>query len=1122
MLKRILFLLIPIFIFSQQLPTPVYPLGYSEIKIASALASEYRNQGISTKYAPESSYDNNLNTEFHSIKDSTSFPLTLKYEFEHSSKIRKLDYYPRTDDIDIDGHWKELEIKIYYNDNTTEVIFNNIGNGFTQFDRAYSPEENFFYTIDFNQTYENVNSLEFIFHSGQLDMITVAEIDFWEPSESQFDPTTIFADEMFSELKEGVTIDDINAISDNEYFKNYALELYNNTYNKEFRIQHYKAYPHPSSIGGDLRIYAQSRCSNVTGIYLETGDEIFVASDRDVELLQVNFWPHAEGDPSTFDPQVNPLDDQQVYYAIKKGVNKIVAEQTGLFYVQYWSDNYSSEPNLQLHFMYGRINGYFDGRVRTREEWDDVLSIAKYPYYDVIGDYVQITFPLSGFKQLTDNGKDLIDLYDELNYLAREIHGHIDIPGSEIPNHSHMAGVYKKYKYASPYAVFYNVSDANDSWENAPTLEKNFNYALLKEDFFGTVHEWGHTMQIRQAMNWGNLTETTCNISAYYAWVEKLGHDSSKELNSTSNFGTRYEQSWDTFFVKDNSFADELSDKMAMFWQLYLYNTKVLGLTDFYPSLHERARRSDSSLKEEHAMLNFTYLVAQSSNKDFTNFFDKWNFFKEGTYVAGDYYGPDTFEMTPEIIDQYRNKVKALNLEIITDAVEYITDSNFNLFKNKTEVVAGSYEIINNQLIPLNWTGVVAYENYVNGQLSNIYLNANPIDLFSQNDTQEIYAVQFDGIRKPVYTYSSVDDCSECICGSSPELINQDALDNYAQDSTNNFLPVPSGLSDRDWTGSTVSATVNEIEANFTAARNLDSTVYSDHKTFEIPQSLKVKVCPDGGSSCLDSDKIEKWFLLSIQEKGLFILNSERAARGLPTFQGVSTEVVSIAQQYADALANRNSGLSHNLSLTINGVQTSTPWERLASNQTIRNNSEFYGFAENLAYTANNPKESNIPIEHAIYLWNYNDSSSNWGHRNFNLSILNDNSGNEYQEGLIGFGVKKVVQSDGWIKYYTVMNAIDPTNTFDFNTALIYCNSSSLSTDSKTLKNEVIYPNPFNDQVFITSDSQVTDVTVFDLTGKTVLRISGKTQIDTSTLSSGVFIFKIATVDGVSYQKLVK
>ncbi|WOC39419.1 Ig-like domain-containing protein [Polaribacter sp. HL-MS24] len=289
---------------------------------------------------------------------------------------------------------------------------------------------------------------------------------------------------------------------------------------------------------------------------------------------------------------------------------------------------------------------------------------------------------------------------------------------------------------------------------------------------------------------------------------------------------------------------------------------------------------------------------------------------------------------------------------------------------------------------------------------------------------------------------SIIEDNSDSSCGPKLEQINQDALDNYAQDSNNNFLPIPSGLSDRDWAGTTVSATVNEIESNFTAARSLDSSVYQEHKTFEIPQSLKVKVCPDGGSSCLDGDKIEKWFLLSIQEKGLFILNSERAARGLPTFQGVSTEVVDIAQQYADALANRNNGLSHNLSLTINGVQTSTPWERLASNQTISNHSEFYGFAENLAYTANNPQESNIPIEHAIYLWNYNDSSSNWGHRNFNLSILNDNSGNEYEEGLIGFGVKKVVQSDGWIKYYTVMNVIDPDSTWDLTNLLLYCSSA--------------------------------------------------------------------------------
>ena len=706
-----------------RLPETVLPAGIKEIKVVSATQSEYRLQDTdpqNTKYQVVKSFDNNLSTEYHSVKvtdtSSTTFPVVLTYNFESPSRINRIDYYPRTDSRDIDGHWKELIITLIDSNSQRTEVFNNVGNGFTQFNRAYSEEENFYYTFNLAVTYTDVVSVEFDFKSGQENMITVAEIDFWEPNVSQFDPSTIFSDNMYTELKADISLDDINAITDNAFFKSYAEEIYNSEYDKEYRVQSYKAYPHPSSVANDLRIYAQSRCSNVTGIYLKEGDEIIVVSDQDLELLQVDFWPQDPDNPGVFYTKTNPLDDQQIYYSIKKGANFLKAEQTGLFYVQYWSDDYKNLPDANLHFMYGRVNGYFDGRVRTREEWSQVLGIAEYPYYDLIGEYVQITFPLSGFEQHTDNGKDLIDLYDELNYLAREIHGHINIPGSEIPNHSHIAGVYKKYKYASPYAVFYNVSgtlpdgqNENNLWQNAPTLIKNFKTSELKEDFFGTVHEWGHTMQISQALNWGNLTETTCNISAYYAWVEKLGHDQSKELNSTSNFSTRYEQSWDTFFVNDNSFADQLSDKMAMFWQLYLYCTKVLGIVDFYPNLHDLARKTDNNLKEEHAMLNFTYLVAKSSSKDFTNFFEKWNFFKEGTYITEDYGRVDTFEMTPEIINLYKTKVNELGYESITDAVEYITDSNFNLFKDKTEITEGSYDIINSQLNPSNWSGVVAF-----------------------------------------------------------------------------------------------------------------------------------------------------------------------------------------------------------------------------------------------------------------------------------------------------------------------------------------------------------------------------------------------------------------------------
>ncbi len=1104
------------FLVAQSLPKPIEPLGFREIKIKSATASEFRNSATSTKYAPEKCFDNNLNTEYHSDKDSTKFPVYVKFNFDTIRSVRKMDYYPRTDDIDLDGHWKEIQVVIYDLLDSSRIIFDNKGNGFTQFNRAYSPEENFHYTIDFGKKYDSLKSIELIFYSGHEDLVTMAEVDFWEPTESSFDPTTIFTDNLFTKFVPGLTKSDIEAISDNDYFKNYALDLYNNTYQTDFRVQKYSAYPHPGRVGNKLRIYSQSQCSNVTGIYLQKGDEIFVVSDQNAELLQVDFWPHSPDNDTVFDATVNPLEDQQKRYVIKKGLNRIKAEQNGLFYVQYWSDTFETVPPVNMHFMYGRINGYFDGRINTSSEWKQLLNKAQYPYYDLIGKYVQITFPTDGFKELTEDGKDLIDLNDELNYLARKIHGHIDIKGSEIPNHSHVAGIYKKYKYAAPYATYYNVS-------NPKSIEKNFNAQLLKDDFFGTVHEWGHSLQIRQALNWGNLTETTCNISAYYAWVTKLGYLNSKELNSTGSFPTKYESSWDDFIVRKKSFADELPGKMAMFWQLHLYCSEVLGDTNFYPRLHDMARYSDPSLIEEDAMLNFTYLTAKSSTRNFNAFFQKWGFYRIGTFIAGDYYGKDTFQMTEEIIGKYQQKVDDLKYEKITDAVEYITDNNFQLFKNKSKVIIGTHRINSGFVFPENWKNVVVYESFKNGQLSNVYLNPDSIKLADEGIEQTIYAVQYDGERILFFSNQKL-NCSNCLC---PELvkINQDALDKYYADPANNHLEIPAGFEDRPWEGSTTQATAKTIEDNFTAARKLDNTVYQENTEFIFPEEFKQLVCKDGSDTCDAKDKVEKWFLLSNQQKGLYLINSERVARGLPPFEGVSTEVAEIAQYYADILGALNNGLDHNLPLEVNGVATKTPWERLNSFASVKGNTDFYGFAENLAYKSNSPNASNIPLEYAVYNWIYKDKSSDWGHRNFNLSILNENSGSKNQEGLLGFGVKRITQTDGSIRFYTVMNAIDPNETFNFESTIVLCDSVAVTldyTDINDLANLHIYPNPFSDFINFSSKNLL-KVQIYDSQGALVVDTYVTNGVlFTNELKSGFYYLNVSQNGNTYRQKMIK
>ncbi len=300
--------------------------------------------------------------------------------------------------------------------------------------------------------------------------------------------------------------------------------------------------------------------------------------------------------------------------------------------------------------------------------------------------------------------------------------------------------------------------------------------------------------------------------------------------------------------------------------------------------------------------------------------------------------------------------------------------------------------------------------------LLEIDIGSNPLDLFSKP-------------RTPL-----IQDALVCapLLGTPNSLIGTSATE----------LPLPDGLSDRPWVGSRTQATITDIESNFSAARLSDNSVLSAFKTFSFPSAFQELVCPDGAGNCAEGDKVHKWFTLSIQQKGLYLVNAERIARGLPPFEGVSTEVAAVAQQYAELLAI-NGSLNHQLEMTVNGTSTRTPWERLEAKDTISDSLDFYGYAENLAYTGDSGDFSKIPVEHSIYAWIYDDSGSNWGHRDFNLSILNDNSGDVNAEGLVGFGVATV--SSTFKETYVVFNAFDPGSDWSESGMTLSCLASDLS-----------------------------------------------------------------------------
>ena len=345
-----------------------------------------------------------------------------------------------------------------------------------------------------------------------------------------------------------------------------------------------------------------------------------------------------------------------------------------------------------------------------------------------------------------------------------------------------------------------------------------------------------------------------------------------------------------------------------------------------------------------------------------------------------------------------------------------------------------------------------------------ITLSASDSD--SENLTYIISTQPQNGTAELTGQVNNNDECIDCFCGPELTIINQEVLDDYAQDRSKNYLVRPSNLVDRDWIGDRITATIADIEYNFSEARKKDTSVYEEYKELVFPDSFKELVCPSGSTDCAESEKIERWFTFTDQEKGLYLANAERIARGLPPFEGVAQELVDIAQAYADLIAEKGS-LGHYFPLRINGVDTQNPWERIASNPKIKNNSEYYNFSENIAYQSYYRNEGSIPTEFSFYMYLYDDAASNWGHRNFFLSILNENSGDDSKEGILGFGTA-VVQNGDWVTQWTVMNAFDPIDTWDFDSMLLNCAEEDFENQSST-SNELVYsPNPdYNGEDFI-------------------------------------------------------
>ncbi len=532
------------------------------------------------------------------------------------------------------------------------------------------------------------------------------------------DFSAYFQDETCAELREGLTDEEIAAIPSDQ-IRELALAMKAGNYDPEFRAAVYRPYQDPTIMADANKTSRYSQCDNPTGIFAEKDETLYIWVGKLYEgaNLQLMFLGLDGGYGN------------QGKLTLVQGLNKVVAPITGEIYVQNFvtddiplvldtdeARQQAAAKSVAIHFLFGKVNGYFDIQKHTKADWDRILDIAinsGYGYIDLLGKRAQITWEAKQFKDnesragrtitgtdVTDDGntdKDeiwkIIETYDNLVYWEQEfaglvkynrmfnnrLHFCIDNTASS-PNASNYRTVYPA-KITSPY-----------------NGEMFFEPNAFKARLWGPAHEAGHVNQVRPGAKWAGMTEVTNNIYCLYA-QEKVGANcklqvdkiNPKDENGVSQ-GSDIIYNAATKLIVDGERAHCLpgissitrETQLVPFWQLYLYIVKARGQEDFYKDLYEYFRENESpSEKGQNAgldQLDFVRQACRISNLNLIDFFTKWGFLRPCNATLNDY-GNKDFVVSQADIDVLVKEIESAGYDEPAADIYKITDNTWQSYK---------------------------------------------------------------------------------------------------------------------------------------------------------------------------------------------------------------------------------------------------------------------------------------------------------------------------------------------------------------------------------------------------------------------------------------------------------
>ena len=620
--------------------------------------------------------DGEVSTFWHSqyapskFEVSESNPAILNYYFKNDAEVDYINYVPRQDQEN--GAFGKVEILMQ---EQGEEGLKSLG----IFDWQETQTAK---TVTFETT-KHPYRIQFKVYSGYGGWATCAEMEFCkkEGIHADFD---IFADDVYSSLKEGVTLGDIESLT-NPFAKSLAMNLYAGNYSTDYRVATFPCKLSVRTLANSWKTPGKhyDQVEGVTGISFGPGKHAIIVSGlpagKGATLKLVSWYNGIVG--GSFDGG-NP---QERDFALTNGLNIInfnpakdfdylnkgqggefLSDYNALGYIEYNDAvDPSQYPDIKIHFVNGEVNGYLSPD-KTNEEMHQITANAKNYCMDVLGDKVHSVWTSRGLHDYckaidgTVGYRQYMNVIDSLIWWEHEVLGLIKY--NRVPDNRTFAYVnFTYYMFQGGRGVSFHAD------QESRVL--NCNKLVNRDDdaIWGLSHEWGHQHQMHPYFCWKGMNEVTNNVKSYFN-IMRMGYRSSDKINQwrparkhfiddnldgvdvTSNarrtaYLNRGQLSWNADFyalataMEDSVIVKQSENKLRSlgisevgvgetlcpYIMLYAYFTGQKGMKDFYPDFYESLRQMEQeggSTIEKSDGFDKYELVAMAQNNNTFNAID--------------------------------------------------------------------------------------------------------------------------------------------------------------------------------------------------------------------------------------------------------------------------------------------------------------------------------------------------------------------------------------------------------------------------------------------------------------------------------------------------------------------